>query len=349
MAQITSHQGKGLSRLGRAVLALMLDGAIAVGLCAGLVGLEYYLPRSGAAAVPMPRLPALIGSKYKSGDFIPTDIRLDPMSWQAKFSDQFSDTVTASSDSYESPNLSIHVSTIHYDSGTVDENSPDAGTQITYHVADIYLKDISCLQTVFAKDRYDSSSLETPTHMTSRLGGVLSVNGDSYSTDQQEDNGIVVRNGTIYRCNPSSVESCVLNWDGTMVIYPPGGISPETLVETGAYQSWVFGPSLLDEDGKAKTEFLTTSYLRRSHPRTAIGYYEPGHYCLVAVDGRQPSSRGMLLPELAALFETLGCKVAYNLDGGHSSCMTLNGQIVNSLYDREYEVPDGIVILEGAA
>lgn len=345
MARFSFLRGKH-PKICRAVFTLLLDGLIAAALCAGLVGLEYYLPRQGDAAVPMPKLSALLASKYRKGEFIPTDIRLDPQSWREKFPDQFSDTVLTTADSYQSPKLAVRIRSDHFDSGVLDENAPDYGSEISYNIADIYISDIRCLQTVFAKDRYNSSSQETPTKMAARLGGVLSVNGDSYSANQQEDNGIVVRNGTIYRCNPSSVETCVLNWDGTMVIYPPGGISPETLVETGAYQSWVFGPSLLDENGKAKTEFVTSDYLRRSHPRTAIGYYEPGHYCLVTVDGRQEHSRGMLLPELAALFENLGCKAAYNLDGGHSSCMTFGGRIVGSLYDHEYGVPDGIVILE---
>ena len=46
--------------------------------------------------------------------------------------------------------------------------------------------------------------------------------------------------------------------------------------------------------------------------------------CVVLVDGRQAGySRGMFLEEMAALFENLGCKAAYNLDGGHCSFMTM--------------------------
>ena len=54
-----------------------------------------------------------------------------------------------------------------------------------------------------------------------------------------------------------------------------------------------------------------------------MGYYEPGHYCFVIVDGRQSGySAGLLIPELAQLFEDLGCTCAYNLDGGGSAVMT---------------------------
>lgn len=96
-----------------------------------------------------------------------------------------------------------------------------------------------------------------------------------------------------------------------------------------------------------KTSFLTWDYIRESHPRTAIGYYESGHYCLLCVDGRQPDySRGMFPEEMAKLFEKLGCKAAYNLDGGHCTFMTMKDTVVNHPYKSEHKVPDGIFIKE---
>ena len=99
-----------------------------------------------------------------------------------------------------------------------------------------------------------------------------------------------------------------------------GQLDEQKLIGRGAYQSWIFGPSLLDGKWKGRMiKFWIWTYIRRSHPRTAIGYFEPGHYCLLLVDGRQQNSRGMFLDEMAKVFEDLGCKVAYNLDGGHCS------------------------------
>ncbi len=47
----------------------------------------------------------------------------------------------------------------------------------------------------------------------------------------------------------------------------------------------------LDADGGRKTSFDTT--VAEENPRTAIGYYEPGHYCIVIVNGRgTEGSRG---------------------------------------------------------
>lgn len=65
------------------------------------------------------------------------------------------------------------------------------------------------------------------------------------------------------------------------------------------------------------------------NPRTAIGYTKDNDLVLVAVDGREGSSIGLTLVELANLMHSLGCTNAINLDGGGSTVMYVKGQIVN--------------------
>lgn len=281
-----------------------------------------------------------------------TKMVMDEQDWHEKFSDKFTDTVITTDTTYTSPNLSIQLFYSQYDTGKLDMSDAGKhkkyGTEISYVLADIYVGNITCLQTAFAQNTYGVGYTEKLSDMSEEMQAVLSVNGDSYSNNRHKDNGTIIRNGVIYRSQPTDAETCVLNWDGTMDIYSPGSIDIQQLIDRGAYQSWVFGPSLLDENGKAKTSFQTWNYIRQSHPRTAIGYYEPGHYCLLLVDGRQKSSRGMFPEEMAQLFEELGCKVAYNLDGGHCSFMTFQGKIANHPYKPEHEVSDGIFITEGS-
>lgn len=277
---------------------------------------------------------------------------MDTLDWHKKFKGKFTDTVVATDTSYSSPNLSIQLSYSHYDTGILDLSESGKhkkyGTQVSYVLADIYIGDITCLQTAFAQDTYGVGYSEKLSDMSSAMKAVLAVNGDSYSNNRHRDNGTIIRNGVVYRNMPTDVETCVLNWDGTMDIYGPDQLDLQQLVEKGAYQSWIFGPSLLDENGKAKSResFLTWNYIKESHPRTAIGYFEPGHYCLLLIDGRQKSSRGMFLDEMAKVFEDLGCKAAYNLDGGHCSFMTFQGGMANHPYKPEHKVTDGIFIRE---
>lgn len=65
------------------------------------------------------------------------------------------------------------------------------------------------------------------------------------------------------------------------------------------------------------------------NPRSAIGYTMENNLILVAVDGREGSSIGMTLNELAYFMKSIGCTNAMNLDGGGSTVMYVNGRVVN--------------------
>lgn len=66
------------------------------------------------------------------------------------------------------------------------------------------------------------------------------------------------------------------------------------------------------------------------NPRTAIGYTKDNEFIMVTVDGREQSSVGMTLTQLAKFMQELGCVNAMNLDGGGSSVMYVNGRVVNN-------------------
>ncbi len=65
------------------------------------------------------------------------------------------------------------------------------------------------------------------------------------------------------------------------------------------------------------------------NPRTAIGYTKDNDLILITADGREGSSVGLTLTELAYFMKSLGCINAINLDGGGSTVMYVNGSIVN--------------------
>ena len=65
------------------------------------------------------------------------------------------------------------------------------------------------------------------------------------------------------------------------------------------------------------------------NPRTAIGYTKDNHLIMLTADGREGASIGLTLMELANLMKEFGCINAMNLDGGGSTVMYVNGQVVN--------------------
>lgn len=237
-----------------------------------------------------------------------------PLTWREKFADKFTDgDVVQTENSYKSGNINITVSKIEEDG-------------ILYHIADIYITDIRYLRGGFSHGVYSARS--APISETASLyNAVVALSGDHYGGRYE---GIVVRNGVLYR-ESRFADVCVLYTDGVMATFADEDFDLEAESEKGLWQVWSFGPMLLDH-GQAMTEF--NSELQRANPRAAIGYFEPGHYCFVQVDGRIPESRGMTLEELSQLFADLGCTAAYNLDGGKSSGFVWQGELLSYPYNR---------------
>ena len=65
-------------------------------------------------------------------------------------------------------------------------------------------------------------------------------------------------------------------------------------------------------------------------PRSAIGYKKNGDVVMMVIDGRQVDSRGAYLEELAMLMKQFDCEKALNLDGGGSSSLVVNGELINN-------------------
>lgn len=71
------------------------------------------------------------------------------------------------------------------------------------------------------------------------------------------------------------------------------------------------------------------------NPRSAIGYNENNELIIITIDGREESSVGVTLTELAYIMKGLGCTYAMNFDGGGSSVIYVNGKVTNSPAQRD--------------
>ena len=82
------------------------------------------------------------------------------------------------------------------------------------------------------------------------------------------------------------------------------------------------GQIAIDENRKVKKEL-------KSNPRTAIAQIDINNYLFVVSDGRTEESRGLTLFELATFINQFNVQTAYNLDGGGSTTLYFNNQVIN--------------------
>ena len=194
-------------------------------------------------------------------------------------------------------------------------------------MADIHLAEVGSLQAGFPS----AHRTGTVERMLKDNGAILAVNGDYYLNIHK---GIIVRNGVVLQSEEGTNDICVLNRDGVMKTYTPGTYSAAEILESEPWQVWCFGPELLDSEGRAKEDFNTSANIMKQNPRTAI-------------DGRlMGNSNGASMKALSDFMADLGCKAAYNLDGGASSGMAFDRKLISKPSGGGRAVSDVVMICE---
>ena len=218
----------------------------------------------------------------------------------------------------------------------------------TIYIADIQLSDASLLKTALADNMYGRNIKETTSDMAGANGAILAINGDYYGF---RNSGYVLRNGVLYRSAARADgddEALVIDDAGNFSIIHESQVKMSSLDTDGIWQILSFGPALV-VDGQIATDSLSqSSQARNNNPRTAIGQVSALHYIIIVCDGRSDDSAGLSLAELAQEFYQRGCVTAYNLDGGGSSTLYFNGEVINQpsdgRTDGEREVSDIVYI-----
>lgn len=180
--------------------------------------------------------------------------------------------------------------------------------------------------------------LFTPSDYAERSEAVALINGGFFSANPNRALGMIAAHGKVLYPPSSSKLLGTVGFSIKTLLFDR--ITADEIEENQilsekpgwneCYAAIGAGPLLL-HCGKICVRDASASFnLTHKAPRTAIGKKKDGTALLLVVDGRQPDwSAGITLKELATLFEFLGAQDALNLDGGGSSTMIINQQIVN--------------------
>ena len=228
-------------------------------------------------------------------------------------------------------------STSNSSSGTVIGTYSDSKSKITVtqyraydsniYVADVEVTDGTSILSAFANNTYGRNITDTTSDMAEENNAVLAINGDYYGARQS---GYVIRNGVVYRNQGSNGEDMVISKDGTLSFISESDTTTDSLIQKQAWQVLSFGPVLVENGQVAVSENDEVGMAMASNPRTAIGTVAKNHYLFVVSDGRTSESAGLSLYELANFVKSLGATNVYNLDGGGSSTMVFQGEVVNN-------------------
>ena len=225
-----------------------------------------------------------------------------------------SSEAVSTGNSYKDENISVTVSEYRENDTTI-------------YVADVQLSSPEYLQTALAQGVYGRNVKEETSSIAESNNAILAINGDYYGAREA---GYVIKNGELLRNTSAGREDLVIYEDGSWKIVSEDEVSAEELLADGAVQTMSFGPGLIENGEITVGVDEEVKQSMSSNPRTAIGIIDECHYVFVVSDGRTDESAGLSLYQLAEVMKNLCCKTAYNLDGGGSSTMYFNGEVVNN-------------------
>ena len=234
----------------------------------------------------------------------------------AEAASKAAETATMTDTSYSDDNISV----------TLTEKTVN-NTQV--YVAAVTVSSAEYLKTALANNTYGTNVTAKTSETAANNKAILAVNGDYYGANTT---GYVIRNGVVYRDTvreDASNGDLAIYKDGSFKIIYENEISADQLVKDGVVNLLAFGPALVENGEIVVNTKSEVGQSMASNPRTAIGIIDENHYIIIVSDGRTSESQGLSLYEMAEVMKSYGGKTAYNLDGGGSSTMYFNGQVIN--------------------
>ena len=190
------------------------------------------------------------------------------------------------------------------------------------------------------------------TDMVAKYDGLAGINAGGFNDENGTGSGgipqgIVIFNGDVIYGNDLTPYHLVgLDRDGILHV---GSMSGRDAVANGI--QWAV--SFVTHDGLASSLIINGEVQRQNlgggvNPRTALGQRDDGALLLLVLDGRSINTLGATMEDVVNIMLEYGAVNAGNLDGGSSSVMVYDGEIVNhcASVTGPRRIPTGFIVLK---
>ena len=218
----------------------------------------------------------------------------------------------------------------------IEHQEMDDGTKM--HVAYVQIADASQLRTgVVNPDKLGSSKTSSVSALAKKYNAVIAINGDNY-VDNPTKTSFEYRMTQKIRSKTNKYKDILIIDDqGDFHLFQRSkGVKefPDELKKMNRklVNAFTFGPALVIDGELVEIDEEYGYNPHGREPRTAIGQLGPLSYVLVVIEAKDRSgSSGFSQTRLGEFMHELGCKQAFNLDGGNSAEMVFGGQIIKGM------------------
>ncbi len=240
--------------------------------------------------------------------------------------------------------------------------NPDAkfipGSEIRYYLDDTILaitwkedidgKCCSCAEVKIAHgsqirrkvagDSYSVGKRYYASDMAKECNSIVAINGDFYDF---RNIGITVFQRQLFRFAPDKLDSCHITSSGDLLFSYAGELYDEEYTKQFIKDNDVlftlsFGPILADNGELREVSSYPIGEINTTYSRAAIGQFDKLHYVLMTVNYDVGYTVAATLNQVGKFLFDKGCPKVYGLDGGQTSVLMMNGDLVNHV-DYGYE------------
>ena len=199
-----------------------------------------------------------------------------------------------------------------------------------YTISEVKIAHPSQFRRFLANGEFGSDKQYITTDMAKSVNSVVASSGDFY---KHRYYGIVVYEGQIKRAEFNWVDTCFIDDKGNLIFSPRNQFTNQAdaqrFVDANNVRfSLAFGPILIENGVACPPKSYLLGEIDGTYSRMALCQRDELHYLLVNATGEEAHHKRPTIWEFADVLEGFGCDKAYTLDGGQTTVIAMDGELI---------------------
>ena len=216
---------------------------------------------------------------------------------------------------------------------------------IVHNVAEVIVADASQFRRGLAGGEFGSDKQFVPSEIAQSVNAVVATSGDFYKFRQ---NGIIVHKGELRRFEGKFLDTCFIDDQGDLLFVKRGEITTEEearkyIADHNVRFSLAFGPVMVENGKNVVPASYVIGEITGNYTRASVCQKGKLHYMFISTSSYMDYglTQRQSLKKFADNLIKLGAVNAYALDGGQTTIIAINGQLVTSPdYEAERQISD---------
>ena len=212
-----------------------------------------------------------------------------------------------------------------------------------YTVSEVKIAHPSQFRRFLANGEFGSDKQYITTDMAKSVNAVVASSGDFYKF---RHNGIVVHEGQIKRAELEKIDTCFIDDKGDLIFSPKGQFTTQEQAqqfvdENNIRFSLAFGPILIQDGVGCVPKRYLIGEINDTYSRMALCQMGQQHYLLVNATAQLISQNPPDMKTFTNVLLGYGVDKAYALDGGQTTVIAMDGQLVSAVdYGYQRQISD---------